>query len=153
MTSLKYEKIFERFLGKITDYDFLTLNIDDSYSLMTEKLMSTLSNPYIRRLFSSLSVNNDIQELRFEMEHSVDEFTDEYFVTEMLAKGIVIEWLQPQVKSKLLTAQMFSGKEQKFYAQSNQLSEMRSLLEDTQLELRQMIRDRGYIYNSYLEES
>ena len=38
------------------------------------------------------------------------------------------------------------------YSQSNHLAEIRGLLEDAELDLRRTIRDRGYIYNSYLSE-
>lgn len=150
--TLSYEEIFSRFLGYITDYSIASMNIDDAYDMMREWLRKAYSKPYLRRLFSSSVLDDEIQTLTYEMEHQVEDEEDKNFVTEALAKGMVIEWLQPQVKSKLMTQQMFGGKESKFYAQSNQLSELRGLLEDITLEQRKMIRDRGYFYNSYLED-
>ena len=72
--------------------------------------------------------------------------------TELIAVGMVIEWLEPQVNSVLNTRQMFSGKEEKFYSQSNHLNELKDLLRQNRLKQRKMIRDRGYISNSYLSE-
>ena len=152
MASLSYDEIFSDFLGSVTDYGLASIDIDDMYGLMTEYLHKTLSLSYVRRLFSSVSFDDTIQVVTFEVINIVDEVADIDFVRSILSKGMVVEWLKPQVRSKLNVAQMFGGKEQKFYAQSNHLSELRGLLEDVQLELRKEIRDRGYIYNPYLKE-
>ena len=152
MASLSYDEIFSDFLGSVTDYELASIDIDDMYGLMTEYLHKTLSLSYVRRLFSSLNLDDTIQEMSFEVVNSVDDAADLDFIKYILSKGMVVEWLKPQVRSKLNIAQFFGGKEQKFYAQSNHLSELRGLLEDTQLEMRKAIRDRGYIYNPYLKE-
>ena len=151
MASLSYDEIFSDFLGSVTDYELASINIDDMYGLMTEYLHKTLSQSYIRRLFSSVSFDDTIQVFTFEMANSVDNTADLDFTRYILSKGMVVEWLKPQVRSKTNIAQMFTGKEEKFYSQAQHLSELRGLLEDTKLELRKVIRDRGYIYNPYLE--
>ena len=152
MTSLSYDEIFSDFLGSVTDYGLASIDIDDMYGSMTEYLHKTLSLSYIRRLFSSINLDDTIQKINFEVANKVDDDADIDFIKYILSKGMVVEWLKPQVRSKLNIAQMFGGKEQKFYAQSTHLSELRGLLEDTQLELRKAVRDRGYIYNPYLKE-
>ena len=151
MASLSYDEIFSDFLGSVTDYDLASVNIDDMYGLMTEYLHKTLSQSYVRRLFSSVSFDDIVQMFSFEMVNSVDDAADLDFTRYILSKGMVIEWLKPQVRSKVNIAQFFGGKEQKWFSQAQHLSELRGLLEDTQLEMRKAIRDRGYIYNPYLE--
>lgn len=153
MTSLSYEKIFNDFLGNVTDFDFPSLSQSDAYEMMTEYLHKTLSVPYVRRLFSSAQLDDAVLQFNYELEYMVDDGADLDFVRNILSKGMVVEWLKPQVRSKVNISQMFSGKEQKFFSQSAHISELRSLLEDTNLEIRKEIRDRGYIYNSYLEDS
>lgn len=151
MTSLSYEDIFSNFLGYITDYDFAHLNDDDAYTLMSEYLQKAISKTYIRRLFSSVNMDNEIQEINFEVSHPTEESEDLFFIQTILAKGMVVEWLEPQVKkTSLIHQHITSSKESKFYSQAMHLSEIRSLLEDTKIEIRKLIRDRGYIYNSYL---
>lgn len=151
MASLSYDEIFSDFLGSVTDYDLASINIDDMYGLMTEYLHKTLSQSYVRRLFSSIVFDDIVQMFTFEMTNSVDDAADLDFVRYILSKGMVVEWLKPQVRSKVNIAQFFGGKEQKWFSQAQHLSELRGLLEDTQLEMRKAIRDRGYIYNPYLE--
>ena len=150
MASLSYDEIFSDFLGSVTDYELASISLDDMYGLMTEYLHKTLSQSYVRRLFSSVSFDDVIQILTFEMANSVDDASDLDFVKYILSRGMVVEWLKPQVRSKANIAQFFGGKEQKYYSQSQHLSEIRGLLQDTELELRKAIRDRGYIYNPCL---
>ena len=82
---------------------------------------------------------------------SVDDSADTEFIIELAAMGMVVEWLEPRVKSTTNIAQMFGGKEQKFYAQSMHMAEIRSMLTDARVELRKMVRDYGYVHNSYIE--
>lgn len=113
MTSLSFEEIFSDFLGNVTDYDFVNLDTDIVYEQMTEYLHKALSQSYIRRLFSSIDADDGIQRFDFEMKNVVDEQSDKYFVVRILSLGMIVEWLRPQVNSKLNTAQFFGGKEQK----------------------------------------
>lgn len=151
MTSISYEEIFSDFLGGITDYSFASMNINEAYELFIEYLHKAAASPYSRNLFSQLNFVDEIMVLYYEMDFPTDDDSDKDFVRSVLSKGMTIEWLKPQVRSKVNLSQMFAGSEQKFYSQSAHISELRALLEDSELELRKMIRDRGYIHNSYLE--
>lgn len=150
MTSIDYDVIFENFLGNVTDYDFANLSMSESFSLMTEYLHKALAEAYLRRIFSSITLDDEGQTLSFEMAHVVDEDADTEFVINAIAKWMVYEWLHREVKSKNLTGQFLGGKEQKFFSQSAHLSELRALMDDSYKEARFFIQDRGYISNSYL---
>lgn len=149
MTS-NYEEVYSRFLTRITDYKFLELKEDIVYSMMNNWMRATLAKPYVRRLFSSLSLDDEIMKFDYKLKNPVDDWSDEEFVYEIISNGMVIEWLEPQVKSVLNISQMFGGKEQKFYSQSNHLSELKDMLETEKTNLRKIIRDRGYVNNSYI---
>lgn len=149
MTS-NYEEIYSRFLSKITDYSFVSTDDYDLYQFMNSWMRSALSRPYIRRLFTTLTFDDEDVTLTYELSTSVNEDSDKDFVIELAAMGMVIEWLEPKVKSVINISQMYGGKEQKFYSQANHLIEIKSMLKDCKTELRKMIRDRGYIYNSYI---
>ena len=128
MASLSYDEIFSDFLGSVTDYGLASIDIDDMYGLMTEYLHKTLSLSYVRRLLSSVSLDDTIQEITFEVAYPVDDTADIDFIKYILSKGMVIEWLKPQVRSRLNIAQFFGGKEQKYYSQAQHISELRGLL-------------------------
>ena len=54
-----------------------------------------------------------IQEMTYTLGHSVDGYSDDDFVLEILALGMTIEWLQPQIDSVNYTLSMVGGKEEK----------------------------------------
>lgn len=148
--TLSYEDIFSSFLGYVTDYDFVSMSNQDVNDEMTELLRKAASKPYIRRLFSTSNFDNDVQMITLDMEFKTDDESDSDFIIDVLALGMIVEWLRPQVNNKLITMQMFGGKEQKFYSQSQHISELRGLFDDAKNNQRKIIRDRGYIYNQYL---
>lgn len=145
-----YDKLFSRVLNKINDPKELSLNTDDLYEIYVERLHSVIGHPRVRRLFSSVSLNDEIQELSFTLNHSVDEYADEDFVLEVLVLGMTIEWLQPQVDSILHTSTMFGGKEEKKLLDNHK--NMIDRLDSMKKEQKKMIRDYGYMYNSYINE-
>lgn len=150
MSSLSYEDIFSDFLGNVSDYQIASLNLSDAYELMTEYLHKVLRQSFVSDLFSSITCDDAIQKIFYELSFVINEDSDREFLIGVLSKGMVVEWLKPQVRNKTNLAQMFGGKEQKFFSQSSHLSELRSTLEDTRLELRKEIRDRSSLHNSYI---
>lgn len=151
MASLNYNKIYSRLFSKIEAYDFIELSEDDLNELLCDWIHSASANPYVRRLFSTFSLDDEIQQITYEIKYSVDNFSDEEFVVEILTLGVVAAWLEPKINSINNIAQMFGSKEEKFYSQSQHLSELRALVNDSKKQQRRMIADRGYAWNSYLD--
>lgn len=151
MASLDYNKIYSRLFSKIEAYDFIELPEDELNDFLCNWLHSASANPYVRRLFNSFNLDDEILTISYEMKYSVDEFSDEEFITEILTFGVVVAWLEPKINSINNIAQMFGSKEEKFYSQSQHLSELRNLVNDAKKQQRRMIADRGYAWNSYLD--
>ena len=82
----------------------------------------------------------------------MDDYSDKNFVEELLGNAMVVEWISPKLKTTTLLNQMITNsKEQKFYAQANHLAQLREVSADAENKVRSILRDKGYIYNSYLE--
>lgn len=145
---LSYSTLFSRVLNKINDPKELQLDTDDLLSIYTERLHSVVGKPRVRRLFSSLTLNDKNQEMTFTLNNSVDEDSDTDFVLEVLALGMAIEWLQPQVDSVIHTSVMIGGKEEKKLLDNHK--NMIDRLDSMKKEQNKMIRDYGYMYNSYI---
>ncbi len=150
MTSISYDDVFDKFIGSIEDIQLTSLDMSDAYTLMAEYLHKAISETYVRRLFSSIVADDEVQRISFEMKLPTDDSTDTDFVTSVLSKWMVYEWLHKQVKSTTLTSQVFAGKEEKFYSQGAHLAELRGLHDDAYKEARQFVMDRGFIHNSYI---
>ena len=148
---LPYSILFSRVLNKINDPKELSLDEKDLLEIYTERLHSVVGKPRVRRLFSSISLDDEIQEMTFTLNNSVDEESDKDFVLEILSLGMAIEWLQPQVDSVIHTSVMIGGKEEKKLLDNHK--NMIDRLDSMKKEQNKMIRDYGYMYNSYIKES
>ena len=138
MTS--YSEIYQRAARRITDFDLAQLSDDDLEEMFFSYLTDAI--PHFRKCQSDLSDRDD--ELR---QFNTDLLDIE---KEILAILMTRRWLQPQLNSVLLTAQVFSDKETKYYSQSAHLAELRALDESLRLEAQKLSRDYTYSNNSYL---
>jgi len=148
MTSLKLDDVYSAFLDKVTDFDIVEYEDDVWKELMVGYLRGALGIPYLRAIFTTIAIDDYEETINYTLK--TEDGCDEQFIIELLSKGMVIKWLEPQVKSKVNIAQMFGGKEQKWFSQATHLGEIKDLLENERIELNKLIRDRGSIYNPYL---
>ena len=154
MPSLNYEEIYSKFRLKAEAYDILQYREDDvSAVFMPEYLHASINKHYIRRLFSELKLGDTVQELTYIMKYSVDDDFDAEFITDILGIGMVIEWITPKINSLNNTQQVFGSSEEKFYSQTNHLNGLKDLKKSLIKEQKNLIKDRGYIWNSYLDGS
>ena len=115
MTS-EFDELYSRFYLRVKDYEIVGLEVKVVKEMMNGWIKSTLSKPYVRRLFDTLVMDEDLEEIEFEMKFPVSDDEDKDFVEEAIALGMVAEWLSPRYHSTLLTSQMVSNSEQKFYS-------------------------------------
>lgn len=135
-----YEEIYNLAANKITDPEIALLLPEDIEELFHGYLISAI--PKFRKCKNDLSNRDD--ELR---QFNVDLLDVE---KEILAILVAREWLQPQLYSALLTKQVFSDKEQKYYSQSSHISELRALDETLKIEAQKLSRDYTYCSSEYL---
>ena len=137
MTS--YEQIYNRFLSCTTDFNLAEL---DDYTL-NEMLKSWLHSAIVKTRTSTDLSRNDEDEV-FE-----NDLTD--LDVELLAMGMTIAWLDQTLNSTELTLMMLGGKEEKFYSQSQHISELRALRADTLREMQQLYTYDTYLNNDYFD--
>lgn len=150
MASIDYNSIYQGFYLRAEAYDFLDLDENEVHEFLCNWLHASIRPPYIRRLFSAITFDDDVMRLTYELKRPVEEGEDEDFVIELLVIGLLIEWLSPKVQSMTNIMQMYGSKEEKWYSQAQHLSTLQSLLLSLKKERRRMIGDRGYIYNAYV---
>lgn len=143
MTS-EFNEIYSRFFLKIKDYDLAGLSEKIVNEMLLGYLHSVTAKPMVRRIFSSIALDDDMEEIEYELRIPLDENSDKDFVEEVFATGMVEQWCNPKYQSTLLTSQIFTNSEQSFYSQAAHLAEMKELLTKAQTDLRKLIRDRGY---------
>lgn len=153
MTS-SYETIFNKFLGRVTDYDFLTIDEAYLWEQVSEWVENSIATPSLRVIFSSITCDKETQTLTYTLRNSAgDELSDQLYVEKLFAMSFVIQWLEPTVKNKINLNQMYGGKEEKFYSQAQMITALNEVLDTTVVRLKKEIRDHDTIYNSYIGTS
>lgn len=156
LLTIQYDEIFDTFLESVTDYHLASLEKSDAYKMMAGWLRKGITKSYVKRLFTTSTFDDETQIFTFELKHPATDETDEDqidFVKGVASKAMVIEWCEPKVNRTTNMVQMFGGKEQKWFSESQHLAQLRELLADTKAELRHELGDRGVVINSYLGTS
>ena len=135
-----YEKIYERFLNSVTDFNLAEL--DDN--TLDEMLRDWLHKAIVRtRTSSDLSRNDDMDVFNNDLS-DLD--------IELLSLGMKLAWLDQTLASTELTLQFIGGKEEKWFSQAAHISELRALREDTKLEIQKLHSYNTYVNNSYFDD-
>ena len=153
MTSVKFDDIFARFLAIVDAYDVASFLEDDARVMMTEWLRTVRSYPKIRKLFSTITIDNEIQTVTYELKHSfdIDDIeTDNDYITTLFSQGIAWVWVQKKYRSVLNTNQVFGGKEERFYSQSNHTASLENMHKCAERDLYDLIQQHVCVNNSYL---
>jgi hypothetical protein len=136
-----YEKIYNRFLSRITDFNLVEL---DDYSL-NEMLKSWLHSAVIKtRTSGNLSARDEDNEV---FESDLNDLD-----IELLAMGMTLAWLDQTLNSTELTLQFIGGKEEKVYSQANHIAELRNLRADTLREMQQLYTYDTYNNNDFFDD-
>lgn len=148
---MTYEEIYSQFYSKKTDPTFFEkYSKDEAYELMKSWLHSLVAIPYIRKCFSMISLDDEILEIKFVLNNSIDEDSDNYFVKDIFAQGLAICWMQQQIDKIVNLSTVVSGKEEKIILNNYRNNIAR--LDQLKVQLRKTIRDYGYITNNYIGE-
>ena len=148
---MTYEEIYSQFYSKIDDPTFFKkYSNDEAYDLMRGWLHSIVGIPYLKKRFSSIVLDDEILELTFKLVNSVDEDSDDYFVKDILAQGMVICWMQQKIDKAVSLATVVGGKEEKTIL--NNYKNNIARLNDLKVQFRKIIRDYGYLNNEYIGE-
>ena len=135
-----YEKIYERFLNSVSDFNLAEL---DDYTL-NEMLKDWLHKAIVRtRTSSDLSCDDGIGAFNEDLSN---------LDIELLSLGMKLAWLDQTLSSTELTLQFIGGKEEKWFSQSAHISELRGLREDTKLEIQKLHSYNTYVNSSYFND-
>ena len=139
MTS--YESLYNRALAQITDYLLAQLPEEDLENMLHDWLMDAIVEPVIGE-YDFSDRDDELKQFNFDISDR-----DQKILSIHMVRG----WLAPQIRSVALTHQVFGGKEEKFYAQANQLAEMRALDVDLQRQADLLFCRGTYLNSDYFD--
>ena len=140
MTS--YEVLYNRALAQITDPLLVQLPEEDLEIMLHDWLMDAIIEPIVG-VYDFSDRDEELKQFNFDISDRDQK---------ILAIHMVRGWLAPQIRSVTLTQQVYSGKETKYYAQANQLSEMRALDADLQRQADLLFCRGTYLNNDYFND-
>ena len=139
MTS--YEVLYNRALAQITDPLLAQLPEEDLEVMLHDWLMDAIVEPVIGE-YDFSDRDEELKQFNFDISDRDQK---------ILSIHMVRAWLAPQIRSVTLTQQVFSGKETKYYAQANQLAEMRALDEHLRKDADLLFCRGTYLNNDYFD--
>ena len=140
MTS--YEVLYNRALSSITDPLLATLPEEDLEIMLHDWLMDAIVEPVVGE-YDFSNRNEELKQFNFDISDRDQK---------ILSIHMVRAWLAPQIRSVTLTQQVYSGKETKYYAQANQLAEMRALDEQLRKDAELLFCRGTYLNNDYFND-
>lgn len=139
---MEYEEIYSRSYMKKYDPNFYE-DKKFAYETMKEWIHEIAAFPYVRRIFSELTLDDDLEELTFTLVNSVDEQSDNDFIIKLFTDGFVICWMRPKVDSILNNVVIIGDKDTKRLQSNYKLTIDR--LDSLELKHKKLVRDYGYI--------
>lgn len=140
MTS--YETIYNRALAQITDPLLAQFPEEDLEMMLHDWLMDAIVEPVVGE-YDFSDRDEELKQFNFDISDR-----DQKILSIHMVRG----WLAPQIRSVTLTQQVYSGKESKFYAQANQLAEMRALDEQLRKDADLLFCRGTYLNNDYFND-
>ena len=139
MTS--YEQLYNRALAQITDPLLAQLPEEDLEIMLHDWLMDAIVEPVVGE-YDFSDRDEELKQFNFDISDR-----DQKIISIHMVRG----WLAPQIRSVTLTNQVYSGKETKYYAQANQLAEMRALDEQLRKDADLLFCRGTYLNNDYFD--
>lgn len=137
----QYSTLYSRALAQITDPLLAQLPEEDLENMLHDWLMNAIVEPVVGE-YDFANRDEDLKQFNFDISER-----DQKILSIHMVRG----WLAPQIRSVILTHQVFGGKEEKFYAQSNQLAEMRALDEQLRKDADLLFCRGTYLNNEYFD--
>jgi hypothetical protein len=123
--STQYSDVYDRFLSKITDYDLANLTDQELKNTLLKYLKSAVAN--FKYCTKDLKDRDDTLQV-FNID--LDEIEQE-----IIAKLMVIEWVNPYINSQENIRQVLGSRDYKIYSPANMLDKLLELKKTMQDEV------------------
>ena len=116
-----FEEIYNQFMSKIIDYDFISLTIEEKKILMDAKLRSALAK------FGGKKHNVEADYVLQDFNRELDDLE-----IEAIAYWLVYEWITPKVNNVEMFEHRLNTREFQGFSEANHLKEMQQIKKDAE---------------------
>lgn len=125
--------IYSIFLNKISDYNFISLKLEDLEKIEYEYLKSAKAK--FIQCKSDLTIDDNLKAFVYDLSD---------LEQEILSSLMVIEWLQPKIYHSDLLEQRLTPKDFQVYSSANHIKELRELKKDMEKQINDLISAYSY---------
>ena len=115
---------------------------------MHQWLHNAIATPYIKELFSNVSLDDHLEELTFELKNPSETYDTDNFVIDVLSKFMKISWNQYNIDTAINRAKVIGGKDEKMLIDPYKNNMDR--LDVLEKQLRKTIKDYNSNNNDYV---
>lgn len=118
-----FEELYDSFKGKVTDFEFLTIDDEDEMLIMEQRLKGALAKFKAKKR----NIIPDFVMEEFNRELSLEEI-------DALSYWLVYEWITPKVNSVEWMEHRLNTREFQGYSEANHLKEMQEIKKSAKAE-------------------
>ena len=144
---MTYDEIYSAFY-LIVDQDFFKLDKEIAYEYMNQWLHNAVATPYIKELFSSVSLDDVLEQITFELKNPSEIYDTNNFVKDILSRYMKIAWITKNVDTNRNMALIVGSKDEKMLL--NNYKNNIDRLEMLERQLRKSITDYNSNNNDYV---
>lgn len=144
---MTYDEIYSAFY-LIADKDFFKLDKEIAYEYMKQWLHNAIATPYIKELFSNVSLDDVLEELTFELKNPSETYDTNNFIKDILSRYMKISWIAKNIDSDINRALVVGSKDEKMLL--NNYKNNIDRLEMLEKQLRKSITDYNSNNNDYV---
>jgi len=116
-----FEEIYNQFLSKIIDYDYLILTPEEKIILMSTRLKSALAK------FRAKKRNIEADYVLYEFNRELDDLE-----VETIALWLIYEWITPKINNVEMFEHRLNTREFQWFSEANNLKEMQQIRKDAE---------------------
>ena len=116
-----FEEIYNQFLSKIIDYDYLILTPEEKIILMSTRLKSALAK------FRAKKRNIEADYVLYEFNRELDDLE-----VETIALWLIYEWITPKINNVEMFEHRLNTREFQGFSEANHLKEMQQIRKDAE---------------------
>ena len=116
-----FEEIYNQFLSKIIDYDYLILTPEEKIILMSARLKSALAK------FRAKKRNIEADYVLNEFNRELDDLE-----VETIALWLIYEWITPKINNVEMFEHRLNTREFQGFSEANHLKEMQQIRKDAE---------------------
>ncbi len=138
--SVSYDVFLGDFLGKISEYDFLTLS-EDERTQVTDSFMKRAISHFRKNCKYDLVTTANDTDRRFDIDIPDSDLAE---ISDIISEGMIVQWLKPYVYKQELLENVLNTNDFSTYSPAELLMRVGNAYQKAQKDYKNMIREYSY---------